>query len=70
MQLRIRASPKPDALSRNLPKPYTLSQVSEGPLAGRRDALTGLEYHSPEPPPATAAAECLHWVSAPQARVP
>lgn len=40
--------------------------VTEGPQAGRRDALTGLDYHATEPPPASAAKECMHWVSSPQ----
>lgn len=42
--------------------------VREGPQAGRRDTITGLEYHAAEPPPASAAADCMHWVSDPQVR--
>lgn len=40
--------------------------VRDGPQAGRRDELTGLDYHATEPPPAAAASDCIHWVSDPQ----
>ena len=34
--------------------------------AGRQEQITGLEYHTAEPPPASAATQCMHWVSSPQ----
>lgn len=34
--------------------------------AGRQEQVTGLEYHTAEPPPASAATQCMHWVSSPQ----
>ncbi len=46
------------------------STVTQGPQAGRRDAITGLEYHATQPPPAAAASECMHWVSDPQVGLP
>ena len=40
--------------------------VVRGPLSGRTDPLTGLQYHHAEAPPLEAAAQCMHWVSSPQ----
>ena len=42
------------------------STVGSGPGAARKDVLTGLEYHLPDPPPPDAASTCLHWLSNPQ----
>lgn len=47
-----------------------LAAVSEGPLAGEKDELTGLGYHVSQGPPAEAGATCLHWVSQPQVLLP
>ena len=40
--------------------------VTRGPLSGRTDPLTGLQYHHAEAPPSEAAVQCMHWVSRPQ----
>ncbi len=41
--------------------------VTQGAASGRRDEVTGLEYHASEAPPADAATSCMHLVSDPQA---